>query len=159
MVALSRFLPLPPNFSAVGALALFGGFLWKDQKWALLVPVVIMMVSDLFLGLHVMMTLVYLSFAATVLIGQKIKKNHWLSVAGGAFLSSALFFVVTNLGVWWMTDMYASSVQGLVNCFVAAVPFFKNTLASQLLFSAVLFGGYAFTRNWSSVSSATATTR
>jgi hypothetical protein len=55
-----------------------------------------------------------------------------------------LFFVVTNFGVWAFTDMYPRTGDGLTACFIAAIPFFRNTLAGDLFYAAVLFGGLAW---------------
>ena len=56
---------------------------------------------------------------------------------------SVLFFVVTNFGVWLVGDLYPRTLEGLVACYVAGIPFFRNTLAGDLLYAAVLFGGLA----------------
>jgi hypothetical protein len=90
------------------------------------------------------MELVYLSFALTVLIGWAIaRRKSPLAIGGAAVASSVLFFVLTNLGVWLFSGMYPRTAEGLVACYAAAVPFFQNTLAGDLFFSALLFGGFA----------------
>jgi hypothetical protein len=62
-------------------------------------------------------------------------------------MSAILFFVITNFGVWAMGHLYPQMPAGLVDCYVAAIPFFRNTLLSNLLYSALLFGGLAVAEN------------
>ena len=144
LVALTRWLPHPPNFSAVAALALFSGFLWKQNKIPFIAPLAVMVISDLVIGLHSTMFFVYGSFVLMSFLGQKIQKPAFTSVGLGAVGASVLFFFVTNFGVWMTSGMYAKTLQGLGQCFVAGIPFFHNTLGSTLLFSGVLFGAYSF---------------
>ena len=66
-----------------------------------------------------------------------------LTIAGAALASSALFFIVTNFGVWALDNMYPRTIAGLIACYTAALPFFRNTLEGDLLYTLVLFGGFA----------------
>ena len=65
------------------------------------------------------------------------------TAAGAGLAASILFFVVTNFGVWALDSLYPRTLEGLVICYVAAIPFFANTLAGTLFYTAVLFGGFA----------------
>jgi len=77
-------------------------------------------------------------------MGFLLQKNRSaLRVAGAAFISSILFFVFTNFGVWAFGSLYPKTVEGLIACYVAAIPFFQNTLLGDALYTAVLFGGFA----------------
>lgn len=136
----SRLIPHEPNFTAIGAVALFSGYLFKKRRDALLVSLAAMLISDTVIGFHSTMIWVYGAFALIALLGQALTKFSWLKVAGLSVTSAVLFFVVTNVGVWVSTAMYPHTVEGLSLCFVAAVPFFWNTLASQLIYGGVLFG-------------------
>ena len=142
--AATRLLPHPPNFTPIAAMAIFGGAYLADRRMAFLVPMAAMFMADLFIGLHILMPLVYASFAITVLLG------IWLgprlrpgSILAAALASSTLFFLVTNFGVWAFFDSYPHTWAGLVACYVAAIPYFQNTLAGGLIYSGVLFGGFA----------------
>jgi len=139
----SRFLPVPPNFSPIMALALFSGVYFSDRRLALLIPISAMFISDLFIGLHSDMLAVYLAFGLIVSIGTLIKKVSILNVVGGSIAGAVLFFVITNFSVWLTSGMYSYSFSGLVLCYEMAIPFFRNTLSSSLLYSAVLFGSYS----------------
>ena len=89
------------------------------------------------------MPFVYGSVAAIVLIGWVVSKRSVFHIAVAAVASSVLFFVITNFGVWFNDGMYARTMDGLAECYSAAVPFFQNTLAGDLVYSALLFGGFA----------------
>lgn len=142
IVALTRLLPHPPNFSPVVALALFGGAAFADRKLAYLVPLAAMLLADLFIGFHQTMVFVYPGMALVVLIGRWLGEKRGLPVlALGALAGSGAFFLVTNAGVWWASAMYPNNWAGLLACYTAALPFFHNTVLATLLFSALLFGG------------------
>lgn len=153
MVAAMRLFPHPPNFAPVGAMALFGGACFADRRMAFLVPLLAMLASDLAigllardlsLGLHPFLPFVYGSFALIVCLGFWLRqRRRVVSIAATVLTSSVLFFVVTNFGQWWLSPMYAKTWDGLVACYVAAIPFFDNTLLSTALYATALFGGLA----------------
>ena len=143
VAAFSRLLPHPANFTAIAAIALFGG-VYLEKRYAFVVPILAMLVSDYFIGFYSGMYWVYGSFVLIGLIGLWLK-NHKkpLYILGGTFVSSVLFFVVTNFGVWVTPgSMYAPTWAGLVECYVAAIPFFRDTVTGDLFFVAVMFGAY-----------------
>lgn len=143
-IAIFRLLPHLPNVSPVAAMALFGGAYFADKKLALLIPFVALLLSDLFLGFHSTMVFVYVSFAITVMLGVWISNNKKPTTIAIATLgSSVLFFLVTNFGAWLGHGMYPKTTEGLIQAYVAGIPFFQNTLMGDLFFSAVLFGGFA----------------
>lgn len=139
--AVSRMIPHPPNFTPIAAMALFGG-VYLDRRYSILLPLAAMLVSDYFIGFHRTMPFVYGSFLLIGLLGlwlKNHKKVHW--IVGASLTSSVLFFIVTNFGVWLMGG-YPPSFAGLVECYVAAIPFFRNTVLGDLFYVAVLFGLY-----------------
>ncbi|MGH2403238.1 MAG: DUF6580 family putative transport protein [bacterium] len=142
--AASRLLPHPPNFTPIAAMALFGGAYFADRRLAFLVPLLGMFLSDLILGLHRLLPVVYACFALIVCLGFWLRgRKSVLRIAGAALAGSILFFVVTNFGVWAMGSLYPKSLDGLLAAYVAAIPFFRNTLAGDVLYTAALFGGFA----------------
>ncbi len=143
-IAMFRLLPHPPNVSPVAAMALFGGAYFSDKRVAFLVPFLALLLSDLLLGLHDTMVYVYAGFALTVVIGFWIGKNLKISrIALAAVGSSVLFFIITNFGAWFTSGSYPMTIDGLMQAYVAAIPFFQNSLLGNLVFTALLFGGYA----------------
>ena len=144
VAAALRLLPHLPNFTPIGAMALFGGAYLGRRAIAFAAPLGALLASDAILGFHSGMPYVYGSVALTVLIGWAVaKRKAPLTIAGAAVASSVLFFLVTNFGTWATGELYPPTMAGLTACYVAAIPFFQNTLAGDLFFSALLFGGFA----------------
>jgi len=138
-----RLLPHPANFAPVAAVALFGGAV-LPRRLALWVPLGAMVVSDLFIGFYSMM---WMTWGCYLLVA--LASSHWLrkpSLPRGValtLLSSLFFFVVTNFAVWLTSGMYAHTWTGFARCYEMALPFFRNTALSDLLYSGMLFGLYA----------------
>jgi hypothetical protein len=138
--ALSRLVPHPPNFTVIGALALFGGASFEKPLAAYLVPLAAMLLSDAVIGFHGGMPVIYLCFLLTTFLGRRMRGSRNIGmVARMSFLSSVMFYVITNFAVWAGGSMYPHTTQGLVLCYTAAIPFFGNTLAGTMIYSAVLF--------------------
>ena len=139
-----RLIPHPPNFTPIGAMALFSGAYLGRKGLAFVAPLAAMLLSDAILGFHSGMPFVYASVALIVLIGSLVASRITaLTVVGAALASSVLFFIVTNFGTWLVSGMYPLTGAGLAACYVAAIPFFQNTAVGDLFYCAVLFGGFA----------------
>lgn len=139
-----RFLPHAPNFVPIGALALFGGATLK-KHWAYILPIAAMIISDLLIGFYTLpiMAAVYISFIIMVFLGSLARQNHRIGRLAILTLSgSIIFFLVTNFAVWAFTPMYVHNLSGLVSCYIAALPFFRNTALSDLFYVGILFGSY-----------------
>jgi len=149
--AVTRLLPHPPNVTPIAAMALFGGARFASPLAAFAVPLSAMLLSDLLLGfgLHPVMPFVYGSFAVTVCLGRWLRsRRSVLAVGMAAVTGSVVFFVVTNLGVWLVGDLYPRTLDGLVTCYLAAIPFFRNTLAGDAGYTVALFGGFALAHRY-----------
>lgn len=149
------------NFTAIGAGALFAGVVFKDKRYAYLVPLTALFLSDVFFELFTNiqgfygggeMLFVYGAFVLTTFIGTRIKKAN----AGNIFLASVcvgvMFFLLSNLGTFIFRDMYPHTFSGLMTCYLSAIPFYKNdlfgsfalnTVMGNVFYSGVLFGAYA----------------
>jgi hypothetical protein len=144
LAAVLRILPHPWNFTPVGAMAIFSGSLFRNRWVAFLLPLIALFAGDLFVGLYKLMFIVYFSFAVSVVIGRRLARSRTVARVGGAvFLGALQFFVVTNFALWALGDFYPRTLAGLAACFANAVPLFPNTLAGDVVYAAVLFGGYA----------------
>src|SRR5262249_22695599 len=122
-----RLVPHPPNFTSIGALALFGGACFADRRSAFLIPLTALFLSDLIIGLHVLIPVVYGSFALNVVLGRWIRRRRRLvPLALVTFAGSVQFFVVTNFACWVL--WYPHTFAGVLACYVAAIPFFQNTV-------------------------------
>jgi hypothetical protein len=142
VVALSRLIPHPVNFTPIAAIALAGG-VYLEKRFALIIPLAALFISDLFIGFHNTILFVYGSFVLIGFMGLWLKSHKkFFPVIGTIILSSILFFIITNFGVWLTGGgwFYPKTWQGLVECYVMAIPFFRNTLAGDLIFTGVLFG-------------------
>lgn len=138
-----RLLPHEPNFAPVAAVAIFGGVI-LPRRLALSVPLLAMIISDLFIGLHSLFLLTWVSFAVIALLGNYVVKAVKPSVVVGASLGASVFFyLVSNFGVWLEGRMYSMTFSGLLDCYYQAIPFFRNTLLGDMVFTTLLFGAYA----------------
>jgi hypothetical protein len=162
LAALSRLLPHPPNFSPIEAIALFGGAYFAHRVWAVAVPLLAMLASDIALGLtmggeywsYVATSLsfwsVYACIALSCVLGFGLRgRVNGVRVLGYGLAGSVLFFLVTNFAVWMTATPISghnACATGLGPCYVAAIPFFKNTLLGTLAYSALLFGGFELLR-------------
>ncbi|HUG46524.1 MAG TPA: DUF6580 family putative transport protein [Sphingomicrobium sp.] len=145
VAAAMRLLPHPPNFSPIAAMALFGGAYLPGRALSFAAPFGALVLSDALLGgFYPGISFVYFSFALIVLIGWAISSRKTpLTIGAGAVAGSVLFFAITNFGVWLFSGFYPPTLEGLAACYAAAIPFFQNTLAGDLFFTALLFGGFA----------------
>lgn len=140
--ALSRILPHPANIAPIAAMALFGGA-HLNKKYALTVPLLAMLASDFFLGFHNTMPYVYASFILIGLVGLVLRKKiSPVNIILASLFSSFLFFVITNFGVWLGGNLYSKDLSGLMQCYVMALPFFRNTILGDLLYTGAFFGAF-----------------
>jgi len=150
LAAASRLLPHPPNFAPVAAIGLYAGA-YTSRRAGLLVPFAALLLSDLKLGFYhpVSMVVNYLAFATCIGLGAGwLAKGRSLTrVAGAVLASSVAFFAISNFGMW-LSGYFPRTWAGLVECYTAALPFFRNTLASDAVYSAALFGGHALLSRW-----------
>jgi len=150
--AATRLLPHPPNLTSITAVALFGGAYFSSRWLAFAVPLLALALSDLVLGVYWSwspmmafqphMWVQYAAFAGVVLIGMSLRgRADALRVAGATLASAVMFFAVTNFAEWAFQPWYPKTVEGLSAAYVAAIPFFRNSLLGDLAYVALLFGG------------------
>lgn len=157
--AFTRLFPHPPNFTAIGAMAIFGGSVIKDKKVALLLPIAALLLSDVCLHLFTSTKgfygtgqfFVYSAFLIITALAFFIKKRNVTNIAFASIWSSVIFFVVSNFGTWISSNFYPKTFAGLGACFAAAVPFYKNeffgnfvlnSFMSTVFYSVILFSAY-----------------
>lgn len=132
LAILTRLLPHPPNFAPITSIALFTGFHFANKRLAIFIPLFCMFLSDLYLGIHSLMPLIYLTFVMISVIGIRVN-----SISFGIVISaSTLFFIISNLGVWYF--YYPHTWIGLSSCFILAIPFFINSLMGDLFYTFLL---------------------
>jgi hypothetical protein len=144
-----RLVPHPPNFSPIDAMALFSGA-YLGKRWvAFVAPLAALLLSDLLLGFYHGMATVYATVALIVVVGWWLSAHRTpLRIGAAALASSVIFFVITNFGMWLFSGFYPLTAAGLEACYVAAIPFFQNTVAGDLFYSALLFGGFAIAEHF-----------
>lgn len=141
-----RLVPHPADFAPIGAIAIFGGAM-LPRKLAVWVPLLAMVVSDAIIGFYDIMPIIWGCYALIALAS-----IFWLkrpTLLRGAVLTvsaSVFFFVVSNFAVWVSSGMYAHTWSGLAECYTMALPFFRNTVLSDLIYTAAFFGVFALAK-------------
>jgi len=138
---LLRFVPHTANFTPVAAIALFAG-VYLNKKQAFIVPLLLMVISDIFLGMHNVVIFTWGSFVLVTMIGSWAK-NHktFKGLISSSLVSSFLFYLITNFGVWAM-GWYPQDLKGLLDCYILGLPFLRNFGVATLLYTVVFFGAY-----------------
>jgi hypothetical protein len=161
--ALTRLIPHYPNFTAIGAMAIFGGSVIKDKKLAFLLPLAALIISDICLELFTSVQgfygkgqlFVYAAFMIITAMAMLIRKINVKSIAFTSVWSGVIFFLISNFGVWLFSAFYPKTLAGLGACYWIAIPFYNgeitgsfllNSIVGNLFFSAVLFGAYALVK-------------
>ena len=158
MVAISRLLPHPPNFTPLGAMGLFGAAYFSRRYFAFIIPFAALWISDLFLNNLVYAPMfpeyyqgftllgngwTYAGFFLVVILGMKVlRKVRLTTVLGASLGASLIFFLVTNFGSWLGNPLYPQNGAGLLSAYGMGLPFFWNTLLGDLFYSALLFGAF-----------------
>ena len=155
----TRFIPHWPNFTAVGAVALFGGAFFKKGYWGFIIPVAALYLSDLLLNNLVLAEYyegfqwftpgfyyMYAAFFLTVLIGRYAINSHKIAgILGGGLSSALVFYFITNFGAWLGNPAYPQNLGGLITSYMAGLPFLTYQVLGTAFYSAILFGAaYAF---------------
>ena len=161
--AFSRLVPHLHNAAPVAAMTLFAAAYLPNRRWSVLLPLAAMFLSDVVLYATKdvayreqavsNMLFVYSTFAVIALLGQWLRQRVTIGrVIGTTLAGSAVFFLITNFGAWLSLSlplsatepaMYSRTLSGLIDCYIAGVPFFRGTFVGDLVYSAVLFGGFA----------------
>ena len=144
LVSLTRIFPHPPNFTPILALAIFGGAYLPNRITAISLPIISMFISDLIIGFHSQIFTVYAAIILLSILGHLMKTKNFKNFAITGFTGSLIFFIITNFSVWLGGSLYPLTIDGIIQCYIMAIPFFHNTLISTMLFLTILFFGYTF---------------
>src|SRR5262245_1287471 len=153
---LTRLLPHPPNFAPITAMAVFGAVTFGRWRTAVVAPLIALLVSDLakeYLwrqGMSAQWGIyrgMWVTYGTTVLIALISRLAHGTRrpsvMAGTTLLGSIVFFLVTNFAIWARGTRFPHTLDGLMDCYVIAIPFFRNSLAGDVVYATVLFGAWA----------------
>ena len=142
ILTLSRLIPHPPNFTPIIAIAMIRGYFFKNIYFSLGILLISMLLADVFIGFYNNMIFIYLSLFLITFFFYKISKMISLkNLFIFSFLGSLVFFIISNFGVWALGSLgahgipYEKSLNGLIECYILAIPFFSNTFLSTLVFS------------------------
>lgn len=157
LAVISRILPFHiNNFTPLIAVALFAGAKFDDKKWSILIPIVSLFISDAILAyqnhyalFHDTIFFTYSSILLIIFLGrtQLMGKLNIAKTFGVTLVSSLIFFVISNLGVWFFGNMYSLNFSGLMQCYIMAIPFNKFSWLGDLVFTFILFGTYEYVSN------------
>ena len=137
----SRLMPHPPNFTPLLAIALYSGF---KNKFLFIIPLTGMLISDFFLGYYSSIIWVYLSLLIMFYLGYILSSKYsFKNLILLSSVSSVLFFVVSNFGVW-LGGWYGYDFSGFIACYIAAIPFFHNTLFSTIIYASIFHFSYKY---------------
>ena len=136
ILIISRLIPHPPNFTPIISVAIISSYFFKDKFLSILVLMISMILSDFLIGFHKNIFFVYLSLVTITLVFYNLReKINFKSMFLFGFFGSLIFYLISNFGVWILGTMYEKNFSGLLNCYIMAIPFFKNTFLSTLFFS------------------------
>tara|TARA_B100000579_G_C22462537_1_gene679598 strand:- start:43 stop:549 length:507 start_codon:yes stop_codon:yes gene_type:complete len=138
IIALSRLIPHPPNFTPILAGAIFMPFM-VQRSTGIALPIIIMLLSDLIIGFHGLMIWTYGAIALITLVSYQLIKKEFLSVFKVALASPIIFYLLTNFGVWLNSEIYSFDLSGLITAYTMGLPFLANSLVSTILFSSCFY--------------------
>jgi hypothetical protein len=149
LLAVGRLIPHPPNFTPILAAAIVAPYILDNKFLSLLIPIAAMIIADFFIGFYSGIIWVYGSILLCGLLSEYSKrfKNYKLQLGVMAFLSSLIFFIITNFSVWLLGDYYPKTFDGLIICYTMAIPFFRNTILSTLIYTGLFVMTIEFFRN------------
>lgn len=143
--AVARFLPHPANFAPIGALGIFAGLYAKNWKQGIALPLTARLISDALIGFFSpgVMASVYLATLFGTFLGLWVKKRKTVvGIAGATVIGSVVFYILTNFAVWLFDGLYPMNLQGLIESYTMALPFFRNSLLGDVFYTGVLVGSY-----------------
>jgi len=139
-----RLVPHPWDFTPTRALALFAGA-YLSTRLGVAVVLGMLLISDIALGLHATMAFTWVSFLIVMFLGRSLAGNvRPVAILGRTLAGATIFFLITNLGVFLLEALYPKTWAGFLECYVMALPFFRNSITGDLVYAFALFGGYAF---------------
>lgn len=138
VLAASRFIPHPPNFTSLIALSFYVPAIFGLRY--IPITLICFVITDIIIGMH---STILFTWGTVLLIGlvSKYLRNNFLKRFFGVLGSCLVFFLITNFGVW-ITGLYELNFNGLLKCYILAIPFFGNTLAATIIYSLVIEGLY-----------------
>jgi hypothetical protein len=140
LAVLSRWVSHLWNFTLVGGAFVFAAAYFTDKKISIMLMLVTMLVSDFIIGFHSQMISVYLGYLVMLGFGFMLNlQSNRLKILGYSFAGTLAFYLITNFGVWLEGALYPKTLAGLIDCYIMALPFYRNQLFSDVLSAALFF--------------------
>ena len=147
LLILSRIIPHPPNFTPILAGIIFLPFIKRDIKFSVFVPLGAMLISDFIIGMHSIMLWTYGPIIILSLLSYFFTNAKASRIASLAIASPAVFYLISNFGVWINSPMYSKDLSGLALCYINAIPFYANSATACILFCSAFFLIYSLLKN------------
>tara|TARA_B100001142_G_scaffold36864_1_gene32358 strand:+ start:332 stop:829 length:498 start_codon:yes stop_codon:yes gene_type:complete len=147
LLVLSRIIPHPPNFTPILAGIIFLPFIKKDIKFSVFVPLGAMLISDFIIGMHSLMLWTYGPIIVLSLLSYYFSNDKASRIASLAIASPAIFYLMSNFGVWINSSMYTKDFSGFIQCYINAIPFYANSATACVLFCSAFFVIKSFLKN------------
>ena len=146
LLIISRSLSFIPNFTPTISLIVFISIMFRNHYILAFIIVLSQLISDYFLGYYSSMFFVYLGYVSIAIASKYIfKELNFIHVIGTSCISVLIFYLISNYGVWQMMDLYQYNFYGLMQCYIAGIPFLKYSLISTLLYSTTIYVLFKFT--------------
>ncbi len=146
LLIISRSLSFIPNFTPTISLIIFISIMARNHYMLAFIIILSQVISDYFLGYYSSMLFVYLGYVLIAFTSKYILTQlNFIRVMGASCVSVLIFYLVSNYGVWQMMDLYQYNLNGLVQCYIAGIPFLKYSLISTLLYSTTIYGLFKVT--------------
>jgi len=144
LVVVYRILPHPSNVTPLAALSLLAvsQALKTRSNFVLFLPLLVVFASDLALGFYPGFEFVYAGHLAAALCGLALRTWSPARFVGSVGASALVFFALSNFGVWLTSGLYPLSLDGLLLCYAAALPFLKYSLVGDFVFAIMIFGAF-----------------
>ncbi len=140
LLVVSRNLSFIPNFTPTISLIVFASTMFRNYYILASIVIASQLISDYFLGYYSSIFFVYLGYILLAFASKFILKEiYFVPIIGTSIISVFIFFLVSNYGVWQMMDIYEYSLSGLIECYIAGIPFLKYSLISTLLYSTTMY--------------------
>ena len=144
-LALSRLIPHPPNFTPIISVAILSSFFFKNINLSISVILISMFISDLLIGFHDYIFFTYIPLVVIAIIfKEKILKYKNILIY--SIIGVIIFYLTSNFGVWFLGKNYEENIQGLISCYIAGLPFLKNSLISTIFYTYLTFSIFKFSK-------------
>ena len=144
LLLLSRLIPHPPNFTPLLAGIVFLPFILQEKKLIFIIPISVLLISDLIIGFHSHMMWTYGAFLFIGLIVLNFFKESITRLSILSVTAPTSFFLISNFGVWFGSSFYTKDFSGLIECYTLALPFYANNLISTIVFALAFYALWNF---------------